>query len=240
MLQGDPEEADDLLAAAAESPRVRVAALAERALIATARDDHGEAESLALAAHSARDGQADAARALALAVSARALLRSGRWTEARAELAAAEKLTPLLTHALPWLAVQTLLELTRACLTLRDAEGASSMLGEATKIIRRRPHLGPLVTEAEKLSGDVDDLLAARLGRESGLTAAELRLLPLLSTHLTFREIGARFLVSRNTVKTQAISVYRKLGVSSRSEAITAASRLGLVPVSSGADDAVA
>jgi LuxR family maltose regulon positive regulatory protein len=61
------------------------------------------------------------------------------------------------------------------------------------------------------------------------LTTAELRLLPLLATHLSFREIGNRLFVSRNTVKTQAISVYRKLGVSSRSEAIERATEIGLL-----------
>jgi LuxR family maltose regulon positive regulatory protein len=69
----------------------------------------------------------------------------------------------------------------------------------------------------------------ARNGGNSGLTRAELRLLPLLSTHLSFREIGERLHVSRNTIKTQAISVYRKLGVSSRSEAVAVAEDLGLV-----------
>ena len=54
-------------------------------------------------------------------------------------------------------------------------------------------------------------------------------MLPLLSTHLSFREIGERLHVSRNTIKTQAISVYRKLGVSSRSEAVAVAEDLGLV-----------
>jgi LuxR family maltose regulon positive regulatory protein len=63
----------------------------------------------------------------------------------------------------------------------------------------------------------------------SSLTTAELRLVPLLSTHLSFREIGERLHVSRYTVKTQAISVYRKLGVSSRSEAITRMQELGLL-----------
>jgi Bacterial regulatory proteins, luxR family len=52
---------------------------------------------------------------------------------------------------------------------------------------------------------------------------------PLLQTHLTFREIGDRLYVSRHTVKTQAISVYRKLGVSSRSELITGMRELGLL-----------
>ena len=66
-------------------------------------------------------------------------------------------------------------------------------------------------------------------GWASTLTAAELRLLPLLTTHLSFREIAERLFVSRNTVKTQAISVYRKLDASSRSEAIERAIELGLV-----------
>src|SRR5262249_57106816 len=64
--------------------------------------------------------------------------------------------------------------------------------------------------------------------RQAGLTAAELRLLPLLATPLSFREIAQQLFVSRNTIKTQAISVYRKLGVSSRSEAVAEAQRLGL------------
>ena len=63
----------------------------------------------------------------------------------------------------------------------------------------------------------------------STLTAAELRLLPLLATHLSFREIAERLYVSRNTVKTQAISIYRKLGVSSRRPAVEAARKLGFL-----------
>jgi LuxR family maltose regulon positive regulatory protein len=55
-----------------------------------------------------------------------------------------------------------------------------------------------------------------------------LRLLPLLPTHLSFREIGERLYLSRNTVKTQVYSVYRKLGVSSRSDAVTRTHELGL------------
>ena len=63
----------------------------------------------------------------------------------------------------------------------------------------------------------------------SSLTTAELRLVPFLSTHLTFPEIGVRLHVSRHTVKMQAISIYQKLGVSSRSEAITGLVELGLI-----------
>ena len=60
----------------------------------------------------------------------------------------------------------------------------------------------------------------ANQGRPDTLTPAEVRLLPLLATHLTFPLIAERLGVSRNTVKTQAISTYRKLGVTSRNEAV--------------------
>ena len=78
------------------------------------------------------------------------------------------------------------------------------------------------------------DALAAAVASAAGgwaasLTAAELRLLPLLTTHLTFAEIGQRLHISRNTVKTEAISVYRKLGASNRSEAIERATGAGLI-----------
>jgi len=44
------------------------------------------------------------------------------------------------------------------------------------------------------------------------LTGAELRLLPYLGTHLSFPEIATRLFISRNTVKTEAVSIYRKTG----------------------------
>ena len=61
------------------------------------------------------------------------------------------------------------------------------------------------------------------------LTGAELRLLPYLATHLTFPEIATRLFISRNTVKTEAISIYRKLGASSRSQTIERAVEVGLL-----------
>jgi LuxR family maltose regulon positive regulatory protein len=63
----------------------------------------------------------------------------------------------------------------------------------------------------------------------SALTAAELRLLPLLSTHLSFPEIAEELFLSRNTIKSQASSIYRKLGASTRSQAITRSRELGLL-----------
>jgi len=103
----------------------------------------------------------------------------------------------------------------------------------ATAALGRRPRLGVLVRQAAELADEIRALAARRDARQSGLTTAELRLLPLLTTHLSFREIAEELYVSRNTVKTQAISVYRKLNASSRSEAIAGARDLGLVDASS-------
>jgi LuxR family maltose regulon positive regulatory protein len=62
------------------------------------------------------------------------------------------------------------------------------------------------------------------------LTTAELKVLQYLPSHLSFPEIGQQLWLSRHTVKSQAMSAYRKLGVSSRSEAVTRARQLGLLP----------
>jgi len=63
----------------------------------------------------------------------------------------------------------------------------------------------------------------------SALTDAELRLLPLFATHWTFSEVGQELFLSPNTIKTQAGSIYRKLGVSTRSQAVTRSRELGLL-----------
>jgi LuxR family maltose regulon positive regulatory protein len=60
-------------------------------------------------------------------------------------------------------------------------------------------------------------------------SAAELSVLHLLATDLTQREIGAQLYLSVNTVKTHSRSLYRKLGASSREEAVMRASALGLL-----------
>ena len=70
---------------------------------------------------------------------------------------------------------------------------------------------------------------AATISGRWPLSPAELRLLRYLPTHLTFREIADESFVSANTVKTQARSIYRKLGVSSRAEAVATARTAGLL-----------
>jgi LuxR family maltose regulon positive regulatory protein len=61
------------------------------------------------------------------------------------------------------------------------------------------------------------------------LTTAELRTLRYLPTHLSLKEIGERLYITRNTVKTHTISIYRKLEVTSRSGAVERGRDLGLL-----------
>jgi LuxR family maltose regulon positive regulatory protein len=61
------------------------------------------------------------------------------------------------------------------------------------------------------------------------LTPAERRVLELLPTHLTDAQMAEQLFVSRNTVKTHLKSVYRKLEVSSRAEAVQMARDTGLL-----------
>ena len=51
----------------------------------------------------------------------------------------------------------------------------------------------------------------------------------MLSTHLSFPEIAGEMFLSPNTVKSQAMAIYRKLGASSRSQAVTRSRALGLL-----------
>ena len=237
-LAGDEKRADATLiravesAAAAGASDTQIAALSERSLLASARGAHADADALvrdATAVAGATRLGASVTRALELATAARAALYRGDRETAVGEIAHANRLRPLLTHAVPWLSVQAGIELARAHLALADVDAARALLHEIDDVLRVRPHLGALVDETALLRSQICALEEPDGRWAQSLTSAGLRLLPLLATHLSFREIGERLFVSRNTVKTQAISVYRKFGVSSRSEAIARAVELGLM-----------
>ena len=236
LLAGQADQADVILAHAAEVateahalPAAAIA-LAERSLVAMHQQDWMKAATLAeQASDVVRTGGLDGyvASALVHAATARVAVHQGEVRQAHGQLARATRLRPLLTYALPYFAVQTLVELGRVCLALDDTAGARVVLRHAREVLRRRPNLGILPGQADELWSK---LVISRGGTAgvSSLTRAELRLLPLLSTHLNFAEIGERLYLSPHTIKTQAMSVYRKLGASSRSQAVQRAQQLGL------------
>jgi LuxR family maltose regulon positive regulatory protein len=238
LLEGDVERADAILsraydlASGFEVLPLAAMILAERFLVASQAGNWTSADSLAqTAVKIVEAGEFDGywTSALVYASAARAAAHRGDIPASRHYVKRAARLRPLLTYALPVVSVQTLLEMARTYIALVDPAGAAAVLEQAHAILQQRPDLGTLPAAADRLRSSLGRIAAAP-GGASSLTAAELRLLPLLSTHLSLPAIGERLFLSRNTVKSQAISLYRKLGVSSRGEAVARMSELGLNP----------
>jgi LuxR family maltose regulon positive regulatory protein len=237
LLAGDHGVADRVLAQAlevAQDTGATVAAsvaLAERALLAIDRHHWPAAETQVAQARSvvADAHLEESVTSLVLyAAGARVAIHHGHLDQAGQDLARAQQLRPQATHALPYYAVQARLELTRAYLALADLAAAREVLGEVEDLLRWRPDLGILPTQASQLHSQLDQLRSQVIAAVP-LSSAELRLVPLLATHLSFREMGQRLYVSPHTVKSQVMSVYRKLGVSSRSQAIQRVQETGLL-----------
>jgi LuxR family maltose regulon positive regulatory protein len=228
---------DDLMAAievglAMSANDVVYAAHAQLALLAAKRGEWREAARLAREAQARVDkfGLGDySTSALVHATTARIALHESRAEDARTALARAHRLRPLLDHGVPWLSVTVGLELTRAHLTLADAGAARTVFAETERVLEVRPHMGSLADDARELRPRVEATGGSAGAWAMSLTGAELRLLPFLATHLMFPEIAARLFISRNTVKSEAVSIYRKLGVASRSNAVERAVEVGLL-----------
>jgi LuxR family transcriptional regulator, maltose regulon positive regulatory protein len=215
------------------APDIAAVALCEHALAAMARGEWGRAQALAERARTivSRAGIEEYyATPLVCAVHARTALHREDIPAARHELVSAQRLRSLLMYALPHFAVQARIELARVHLALSDPEGARTLMQEIDELLRCRPGLGNLAGQAGELRAKLCGLRSSGSPGASALTAAELRLLPMLASHMSFPEIGAELFLSRHTVKSEAISIYRKLGVSSRARTVTRARELGLLP----------
>jgi LuxR family transcriptional regulator, maltose regulon positive regulatory protein len=165
---------------------------------------------------------------LAFAGSARLSLHRGDLNEAHRQLARAMRARPSATYALPFLAVRLRLQLAKVYRAMADPATARQLLREIDDILIHRPALGILIDEI----GELRRVFASSATGEtaaSPLTPAELRLLPYLQTHLTSGRIAERLFVSRNTIRSEVSSIYRKLGVSSRDDAVRQATALGLL-----------
>jgi LuxR family transcriptional regulator, maltose regulon positive regulatory protein len=201
-------------------------------LVAIARSEWDRAEVLAEQARTAlRHGHIEDSycAALARAAQARIALHRGDIQAARQHLVSAQRVRPLLTYAMPHEAVLVRIELTRVHLALADLPGARTLMAEIDELLQRRPGLGTLVDEAQALRARLAAERVSASPGASALTAAELRLLPLLSTHLSLPEVAKEMFLSPHTVRSQAYSIYRKLDASSRSQAVARSRALGLL-----------
>lgn len=163
-----------------------------------------------------------------LVTSTRAYLAEGRFHEARHEAAAALRSTTLLREGVPWLAVHGRLMLAEAFLRLGDDAQARQLISEADEAALDPTGRSPVLDAAREACRA---LLAERkaVALDEVLTSAELRVLQYLPTHLTVPQIAEEMFVSRHTVKTQVMAVYRKLGVHTRADAIAVARERGML-----------
>ena len=238
VLSGDLDDGDTFFRDAvsggekADGPEAVAAALCERSLVTMARGEWTQAEALVGQARAVlrRAGIEESfVTPLVCAVHARTALHRGDIPAARQELISAQRMRHELTYALPHLAVQARIELVRACIALTDLAGAWTLTREIDELFRHRPGLGTLVGEAKALRTQLSKLHGPEAPGASALTAAELRLLPILATHLSFGQIAEQMSLSRHTVKAEVTSIYRKLGASSRDQAVMRARDLGLL-----------
>ena len=213
------------------APAVQVLCLAQLALMASGEDDWDEAESLSARARAQveRVGLADCPlSALVLAVSARVRAQRGRTELAQEDRRAALRLLGELSEFAPWYTAELRLTLAGTAVRLGDVAAARSLAADAARDAHELPDAVVLVEGIERVAAAAARL-AAHVALEAAPTTAELRVLQLLPTHLSFREMAGGLHVTANTVKSHAHAVYRKLDASSRSEAVVQARSAGLL-----------
>lgn len=236
LVAGEPEvarvhllDAERRAAASGQSPYTIV--LAFLALLAVDEGREDDAHVLMARARAFRQaaGVGDyATQAVVAATKALLKARSGDAAGAREDAARTARALTMSSTSTPWLATQARLVLARVAVTLGELASARVLLGEARAAAERDPDAVWQHRAIAEIATQVESAASAG-GVEDPLTIAELRTLQYLPTHLSLREIGERLHVSRNTVKTHTISIYRKLGVNSRSEAVAAGRELGLL-----------
>lgn len=238
VISGDLDDGDASLEDAVSigkkvrSPEIVATALCERSLVAMVRGEWSRADVLAgqaLAVLRRAGIQESIAVLMACVAQARATMHRGDVRAARQKLACAQRLRPELTYALPYLAVQARIELIRLAIEFADLAGAETLMREVDVLLSQWSDLGTLAAEAGELRAQLSDERGSITVEDSVLSGAELRLLPRLATHLSFPQIAEEMFLSRHTVKSEAMSIYRKLSVSSRSQAVVRARDLGLL-----------
>ena len=231
ILLGRPQEAIDVLGEALaladhrpELAHVRAFCLGYMAFAAAEIDDRRnstrcavEALQLVEEAHLSDIAQS----AIAYAAGALTQQQRGDHTGAARHLENVRRLSPLL-HGVPWLRADLALRCAGISLDVGDLAGALAFAQVAGDTLQGYPDAGTLPARLRRLEARI------RRGEDYELTPAELRLIHFLPTHLSLQEIADRLYLSRATVKTHVASIYTKLGVPGRSEAVEIIDQSGL------------
>jgi LuxR family maltose regulon positive regulatory protein len=217
---------------AAEQPYAVLTGLAVLSLLAGDEGDDQTATSLAARAITIADAQGVSSEPLCGIVHmalGRAMTREGNYNQAQEQLEWALQLFGIDSMAVH--RAHVLLLLTALRHGRRDLPGARALLRRAEELVKRLVDPGvlpALLDQTTRMLGAAAPRQPDGLG--ASLTERELLVLRLLATRLSTPEISQELHVSVNTVRTQVRAIYRKLAVSSRTEAVTQARQLGLLP----------
>ncbi len=235
-LSGDLETAEEVLEEAACTEAcgtvIGILALSTLSLIAVRRGDIPRAEELAGQSRglATQDDLSETPQG-SLAYTATGAVRAaqGRLHEARAEFGHALWSRRRKPGMSPWATLEGMLGLAQVLLELEDSAGAGEIIDDAQEVLAGFPE-GVEVLEARldslrrRLAGP-----ARTIPRGGPLTEREVAVLRLLRGTLSLREIGQELYVSPNTVKTHAQAIYRKLGASTRTEAVERGRQAGVL-----------
>jgi LuxR family transcriptional regulator, maltose regulon positive regulatory protein len=232
---GHPDEAARELESSvdtAESAGNHLSVIHATSALATIRLEEGDLESAGVLAQTALERADDAnlsehwATAMSRVARSRFLERQGRPAEARE---AVELSVELARQGVA--SVETAYSLlSQAEIRQRqgEREAAVQILHDARAVVERCPRPGILEQMLARAERRVRRAHGSN-GHADDLTERELSVLQLLSGELSQREIAGTLFVSLNTVKSHVKSIYRKLRVDSRDEAVSRARELGVI-----------
>jgi LuxR family maltose regulon positive regulatory protein len=232
-LSGNWKEAETALqaatAAAVEQQQWLHASIASSLLahLALAKDEHDLGEPRARDALDALEKHVRSdplAAGMAETALGAVLARAGGTAEAGRNLS--RGLVHLRAHGDPLLVAEALLVAAPVRRKLQSAAKGRSCIAEARALLEGCLDAGILEERLEEVARTLTPGYR-RAGAETDLTERELEVLRYLAEGLPKRDIGVELFLSYNTIHSHTKSIYQKLRVSSRSEAVEKARALG-------------
>jgi ATP/maltotriose-dependent transcriptional regulator MalT len=235
-LSAEPQAAEgpleEAVASEAAIPLVRMVGLSVLSLVAVDLGKLARAQELADAARSlsSRGGVSETPpSSLAYMAAGAVFAARGQLQEARGEFEHAVQSRQIVPGIGPWPTIVAMELLTQVLLDMGDRSGASAVVDQARLL------LTSFQDGAEAPQARLERLEQQVAGRPKAasladpLTEREMEVLRLLQSTLSLREIGQELHLSANTIKTHAQAIYRKLGVSTRRDAIEQGREAGLL-----------